>query len=98
MQNTTKLISDGLEGYNVFPTMGNHDTYPQDQITVGGKGFEEAIKQWVPSWVQFVDDEENKKTWLNYGYFAKQLNNKTRIISLNSNICYTADFAGWTSF
>jgi len=30
MRNTTKLVADGLEGYDVFPTMGNHDTYPQD--------------------------------------------------------------------
>jgi len=30
MRNTTKRGADGLEGYDVFPTMGNHDTYPQD--------------------------------------------------------------------
>lgn len=48
--------------------------------------------------MQFVDGEENQKTWLDYGYFSKQLNNKTRVISLNSNICYTANFAGWTAF
>jgi sphingomyelin phosphodiesterase len=30
MKNATKLVADGLKGYDVFPTMGNHDTYPQD--------------------------------------------------------------------
>ena len=28
--NTTKLVADGLKGLNIIPTMGNHDTYPQD--------------------------------------------------------------------
>lgn len=98
MKNTTKLVADSLKDYPIFPTMGNHDTYPQDQIRVGGKGFQKAIREWVPSWIQFVDGEESQKTWLEYGYYAKQLNNKTRVISLNSNICYTANFAGWTTF
>ena len=30
MKNTTKLTVDHLKGYNIFPAMGNHDTYPQD--------------------------------------------------------------------
>jgi len=37
--------------------MGNHDTYPQDQIRVGGTGFEQAIREWNPAWVQFVEGE-----------------------------------------
>lgn len=79
--------------------MGNHDTYPQDQIRIGGdKGFEPSIKEWIPTWTQFIDDEEGKKTWLEYGYFSKQLNNKTRVISLNSNICYVANFQSWIAF
>jgi hypothetical protein len=28
MRNTTKIVSDGLKGLRVFPTIGNHDTYP----------------------------------------------------------------------
>lgn len=98
MKNTTNMVIEELKGLKVFPTMGNHDTYPQDQIRVGGPGFEEAIKEWVPSWVHFVDGEESKETWLKFGYFAKQLTNKTRVISLNSNICYDANFNSWTAF
>ena len=30
MINTTKLVADGLDGLPIFPTIGNHDTYPQD--------------------------------------------------------------------
>lgn len=30
MKNTTTLVADGLADYPIFPTMGNHDTYPQD--------------------------------------------------------------------
>jgi len=51
MKNTTKMVVDGLKGYDIFPTMGNHDTYPQDQIHIGGKGFEPAIKEWTPEWL-----------------------------------------------
>jgi len=71
MKNTTQMVAEGLKGYNIFPTIGNHDTYPQDQITVGGHGFEPAIKEWSPSWTQFIDNEEDKNTWLLYGYFSK---------------------------
>lgn len=30
IKNTTKMVADGLKGINIIPTMGNHDTYPQD--------------------------------------------------------------------
>jgi hypothetical protein len=51
MKNTTLLLSQGLKDFKIFPTMGNHDTYPQDQIRIGGdKGFEPSIKEWIPTW------------------------------------------------
>ena len=28
MKNTTKIVSDGLRDLRIFPTIGNHDTYP----------------------------------------------------------------------
>ena len=65
---------------------------------MGGKGLEPAIKEWNPAWIQFVEGEENQKTWTEFGYFAKQLNEKTRVLSMNSNICYNGNFDGWTSF
>lgn len=98
LKNTTQMVADGLKGYSIFAAMGNHDTYPQDQIRVGGEGFEQAIKEWAPSWAQFMDNAEATGTWLQYGYYSKQLTNNTRVIALNSNICYNANFEAWTSF
>lgn len=92
------MVADGLKGLNIIPTMGNHDTYPQDQIHIGGSGFEPAIKQWTPSWVQFMEDQKNIDTWMNYGYFYKKMTPNTTVISLNSNICYNLNFESWTAF
>lgn len=45
-----------------------------------------------------MDSQEAKDTFLKYGYFSKKLTNSTKLISLNSNICYNANFESWVAF
>lgn len=43
MKNITKIVSDGLSDFRVYPTIGNHDTYPQDIIKLQAPRDNEAI-------------------------------------------------------
>jgi len=107
MKNVTADVAAGLSSFKVFPTIGNHDTYPQDDIKMTTARSNPAINEWAPTWNQFIQDDEQLKTWLDYGYFSLPLTNKngtklgkteTRVISLNSNICYDLNFESMTAF
>lgn len=97
MKNITKTVADGLEGLKIFPCIGNHDTYPQDVIQMVTPRQNKAIQEWAPTWDQFINDPEQIKLWMDWGYFSLPLTNSkgdqlgktyTKVISLNSNICY----------
>lgn len=45
-----------------------------------------------------MEGQANIDTWMNYGYFFKNLTQNTKVISLNSNICYNLNFESWTAF
>lgn len=51
MKNTTKIVSDGLKDYAVYPTIGNHDTYPQDIISMASPRDNAAIQEWSSTWL-----------------------------------------------
>ena len=73
MKNTTKIVSDGLDGFRVYPTIGNHDTYPQDIIAMNAPRDNAAIQEWSPEWLQWIPDEEQQKTFLDWGYYSLDL-------------------------
>lgn len=99
MQNVTQQLVDGLPAHKgkIFPTIGNHDTYPQDVLSMD-MSIDKNFQAWAPSWLQFIDDEENKELFKNHQYFAKQLNNKTRVLAINTNICYLENWYSMTAF
>lgn len=66
-----------------------------------------AINEWAPSWAQFIPDEEQLQNFLNWGYFSYELkmpdgtpisNKPSKVLSLNSNICYDLNFDAFTHF
>ena len=50
MKNVTQLVADGLDGIRVYPTVGNHDTYPQDIISMLQPKDNPAMQEWCPTW------------------------------------------------
>lgn len=76
MKNITAQVTAGLEGLKIYPTIGNHDTYPQDVIKMTTPRENEAINQWSPTWEQFIDDPEQVKLFRDWGYFSMPLKNK----------------------
>jgi len=58
MKNVTKIVADKLSDYPIYPTIGNHDTYPQDIFKMLSPRSNPAVNQWSPEWLQFIPDEE----------------------------------------
>lgn len=107
MKNTTSLVSEGLKGYAVYPAIGNHDTYPQDIISMSAPRDNAAIQEWAPEWLKWIPDEEQQKNFLDWGYYSLDLtgvngeklgNKKTKVISLNTNICYRFNWETMANF
>ena len=98
MKNVTKTVVEGLPNHKgkIFPTIGNHDTYPQDVFSMSD--LDKAFMKWAPEWLQFIDDEESQQSFLKNQYFAKQLNEKARVLAINTNICYLENWDSVTAF
>lgn len=50
MKNVTEMVARELDGIRVYPAIGNHDTYPQDVISMQKAKANDAINDWAPSW------------------------------------------------
>lgn len=107
MKNTTKIVSDGLKDLRIFPTIGNHDTYPQDIISMLAPRDNAAINEWAPDWLKWIPDEEQQKNFLDFGFYSLDLTNfdgeklgkrMTKVISLNTNICYNMNWETMANF
>ena len=92
------MVAEGLPEHKgkIFPTIGNHDTYPQDVFSM--TSLDKNFAAWAPSWYQFLDDDESRDKFLHNQYFSKKLNDKTRVLSLNTNICYLENWDSITAF
>lgn len=95
MINTTMQLTQAFPELKnkIFPTIGNHDSYPTDVFSM--TAHDKSFKSWSRAWLPFMDDDKNRNTWMQHQYFAKELNNKTRVLSINTNICYVLN---WNSF
>ena len=98
MRNITKKIKETFvdAGITVVPVIGNHDSFPADHFENFKPRDNKNIEEWGKTWSAFIDEEAEMKRFLDYGYYSlpfKAATNgtqfgKTRVISLNSNVCY----------
>jgi len=104
MELITKQVRAGLDGIKIYPCIGNHDTYPQDVINMQVPHGNEAINKWSPAWDDMIKDPEQIKNWRDWNYFVLPFEDSqgnaigatpTKIISINSNICY--QFNWWSA-
>lgn len=85
VQKVTDLLNKYFPTTQIFPSIGNHDTYPIDQLsppfgTENNTIVSSAIsKMWSP-WL----DEEANKTLSYGGYYTIKATETLRIISLNT--------------
>jgi hypothetical protein len=66
-----------------------------------------AINAWAPDWLKWIPDEEQQENFLNFGFYSLDLTNgageklgkrMTKVISLNTNICYRMNWETMTNF
>ena len=66
-----------------------------------------AINEWGPSWDSMIGDSAQIENWKNWGYFALPLTKSdgtpigttpSKVISLNSNICYQFNWESMMQF
>ncbi|XP_045400244.1 acid sphingomyelinase-like phosphodiesterase 3a isoform X2 [Lemur catta] len=82
----TTTIQRLFPNIKVFPALGNHDYWPQDQLpVVSSKVYNAVANLWKP-WL----DEEAVRTLRGGGFYSQKVgtNPNLRIISLNTNLYY----------
>lgn len=87
--NMTSTIQSLFPNLQVFPALGNHDYWPQDQLpTFTSKVYNAVANLWKP-WL----DEEAIQTLRKGGFYSQKVstNLNLRIISLNTNLYYGPD-------
>ncbi|KAM9003723.1 acid sphingomyelinase-like phosphodiesterase 3a [Sarcophilus harrisii] len=88
--NMTTTIQSLFPNFQVFPALGNHDYWPQDQLPVStSKVYEAAANFWKP-WLT----EEAINTLRRGGFYSQTVpshlsSQSLRIISLNTNLYYS---------
>ncbi|KAB0352782.1 hypothetical protein FD754_017639 [Muntiacus muntjak] len=84
--NITTTIQRLFPNLQVFPALGNHDYWPQDQLpVVTSKVYNAVASLWKP-WLT----EEAVTTLKKGGFYTQKVSNnpKLRLISLNTNLYY----------
>jgi len=103
MARVSREVADGLKGIPIYAAPGNHDTYPAD-IFLGHYAQENAaFTEWAKDWdsFSFLKDPEQMKNFNDFGYYSAPLvfangtqigKNFSKVISINSNFYYQANF------
>uniref|UniRef100_UPI00398F753F cyclic GMP-AMP phosphodiesterase SMPDL3A n=1 Tax=Pristiophorus japonicus TaxID=55135 RepID=UPI00398F753F len=90
LHNMTQTIQEYFKDLQVFPTLGNHDYWPQDQLPVNVSDVYNAAadmwKQWLTS--------DARRTLQKGGFYTQVFDcsvtqQTLRIISLNTNLYYS---------
>ncbi|XP_078255713.1 cyclic GMP-AMP phosphodiesterase SMPDL3A isoform X1 [Rhinoraja longicauda] len=96
LHNMTQTIQDHFKDLQVFPALGNHDFWPQDQLPVN---MSEVYCAVADMWKQWLTPEA-RRTLQKGGFYTQVFNvNATqhkqtlRIISLNTNLYYSPNKA-----
>lgn len=90
LTNLTTLIQENLPpNVTVFPALGNHDYWPQDQMPGSSNVvYKAAAKLWAP-WLQ----QEALQTLSEGGFYSQTVGPGLRLMSLNTILYYGPDKA-----
>ncbi|XP_035277832.1 acid sphingomyelinase-like phosphodiesterase 3a [Anguilla anguilla] len=85
ISNMTHTIREFFPDISVYPALGNHDYWPQDQLPVATDEIYQAVaKLWEP-WLQ----PEALPTLRRGGFYSLVILPKLRLVSLNTNLYYS---------
>ncbi|KAG9283069.1 acid sphingomyelinase-like phosphodiesterase 3a [Astyanax mexicanus] len=87
--NMTHTIRQFFPQLPVYPALGNHDYWPQDQLPAKTNAVYEAVaKLWAP-WLS----SEALATLREGGFYSQLIKPGLRVVSLNTNFYYTPNKA-----
>lgn len=92
-----KIMKHYFDDMPIFPTLGNHDTFPYGQLapeSLGNKNLSESVYHWNDElmselWTSngWLDPSDKNEIKLHYSAFSTTTKWGLKVISLNSN-CY----------
>ncbi|KAJ8270738.1 hypothetical protein GJAV_G00118680 [Gymnothorax javanicus] len=83
--NMTHTIREFFPDLPVYPALGNHDYWPQDQLPVVTSEIYQAVsKLWEP-WLQ----PDALLTFRKGGFYSQVISPNLRLVSLNTNLYYS---------
>ncbi|XP_023570013.1 acid sphingomyelinase-like phosphodiesterase 3a [Octodon degus] len=84
--NMTVTIRSFFPSLQVFPTLGNHDYWPQDQLPTATSQVYDAVANLWKAWLE----EDALSTLRKGGFYSQKVphNPNLRIVSLNTNLYY----------
>ncbi|XP_076011250.1 cyclic GMP-AMP phosphodiesterase SMPDL3A [Genypterus blacodes] len=87
ISNMTQTIRHFFPNLTVYPALGNHDYWPQDQMPTSTNAiYQAAVKQWEP-WLQ----PEALLTLSQGGFYSQLARPGLRVVSLNTILYYSPD-------
>ncbi|XP_071385465.1 cyclic GMP-AMP phosphodiesterase SMPDL3A [Centroberyx affinis] len=87
--NMSQTIREHFPNLTVYPALGNHDYWPQDQLPTSTNAiYQAAAKAWAP-WLQ----PEALLTLTEGGYYSQLVRPGLRVLSLNTILYYGPDKA-----
>ncbi|XP_030626479.1 cyclic GMP-AMP phosphodiesterase SMPDL3A [Chanos chanos] len=89
ISNMTHTIRQFFPHLPVYPALGNHDYWPQDQLPTSTNAiYQAAAKLWEP-WL----NAEALGTLREGGFYSQVIQPKLRLVSLNTNLYYSPNKA-----
>jgi len=83
MKDFYQLLNYYFQHINVYPCLGNHDTWPLDQLAAPSKYSNFLMDFIKKEWAHWLD-ENALKTASYSGYYTMLLNKKLRLVVINS--------------
>ncbi|CAE1299558.1 SMPDL3 [Acanthosepion pharaonis] len=86
----TDLLKEVFSNVTIYPTIGNHDAFPSNQMPAdeGRDYYDQLLK--VSNWNILLKPEEQDQ-FLKGGFYSCLIRPGLRIISLNTNLYYSLD-------
>ncbi|CAG2103821.1 unnamed protein product [Medioppia subpectinata] len=93
----TRIVKRAFRGKPVFPTLGNHDTHPNNMYVPNKAALDsngDVSMSWLYDtladnyWHQWLSAPEAKRTFKLGGYYTARMGKGLVAIVLNNNICH----------